>query len=169
MQIIKKGEIVTSGWVHLPDAEPLPAERVDVTVSLPRFVAEQDALQTHPGRVGVRLRPEDDVEPQLPALLELPLLAIEFPRFTDGRGYSLGRLLRERHGYRGELRAVGNVLRDQLFYMHRCGFDAFELQPGKSVTEALEAFAELSVRYQGAVDEPQPLFRRRFERAHDQG
>lgn len=164
MQIIKKGEIVTSSWVHLRDEELLPAERVDVTVSLGRFVAEQDALATHPGRVGVRLRGDDDVEPHLPALLALPLLAIEFPRFTDGRGYTLGRLLRERHGYRGELRAVGNVLRDQLYYMHRCGFDAFELQPGKSVTEALEAFAELSVRYQPAVDEPQPLFRRRAAR-----
>jgi uncharacterized protein (DUF934 family) len=169
MQIIKKGEIVTSSWVHLPDTELLPAERVDVTVSLPRWVAEAATLAAHPGRVGVRLRPEDDVEPHLAALLELPLLAIEFPRFTDGRGYSLGRLLRERHGYRGELRAVGNVLRDQLFYMHRCGFDAFELQPGKSVTEALAAFAELSVRYQAAVDEPRPLFRRRLDGAHDQG
>jgi uncharacterized protein (DUF934 family) len=164
MQIIKKGEIVTSSWVHLGDEELLPAERVDVTVSLRRFVAEQATLATHPGRLGVRLSPADDVDPHLPALLELPLLAIEFPRFTDGRGYSLGRLLRERHGYRGELRAVGNVLRDQLYYMHRCGFDAFELQPGKSVTEALEAFGELSVRYQAAVDEPQPLFRRRAAR-----
>ena len=117
----------------------------------------------------MRLEPEDDVEPHLAVLLPLPLLAIAFPRFTDGRGYSLGRLLRERHGYRGELRAVGNVLRDQLFYMHRCGFDAFELQPGKSVTEALEAFAELSVRYQAAVDEPRPLFRRRFEGAREPG
>lgn len=163
MEIIKKGEIVTSRWVHLQAADPLPAEPVDVTVELSRFVAEHGSLARHPGRVGVRLAPADDVEPHLPALLELPLIAVEFPRFTDGRGYSLGRLLRERHGYRGELRAVGNVLRDQLFYMHRCGFDAFELQPGKSLQEALEAFGELSVRYQAAVDEPQPLFRRRLE------
>ena len=171
MQIIKKGEIVTSSFVHLRDDEPLPEGRADVTVSLRRFLADRDALADHPGRVGVRLHPEDDVEPHLTALLERPLLAVEFPRFTDGRGYSLGRLLRERHGYRGELRATGNVLRDQLFYMHRCGFDAFELQPGKSVAEALEAFAELSVRYQAAVDEPRPLFRRRFEgaRSPEQG
>jgi len=169
MQIIKKGEIVTSGWVHLGDEESLPTERVDVTVTLRRLVAEQPALAAYGGRVGVRLHPDDDVEPHLPALLPLPLVVVEFPRFTDGRGYSLGRLLRERHGYRGELRAVGNVLRDQLYYMHRCGFDAFELQPGKSVAEALEAFAELSVRYQAAVDEPRPLFRRRLDGAHDQG
>jgi uncharacterized protein (DUF934 family) len=165
MEIIKKGEIVASSWVHLRDDELLPAERVDVTVTLRRFASEAPALAAHPGRVGVRLHPEDDPEPHLPALLELPLLAVEFPRFTDGRGYSLGRMLRERHGYRGELRAVGNVLRDQLYYMHRCGFDAFELQPGKSIHEALEAFNELSVRYQGAVDEPRPLFRRRHDGA----
>lgn len=167
MQIIKKGEIVTSSWVHVRDDEPLPDEHADVTVSLARLVSEREPLAARSGRVGVRLHPEDDVDPHLPALLPLPLLAVEFPRFTDGRGYSLGRLLRERHGYRGELRAMGNVLRDQLYFMHRCGFDAFELQPGKSVEDALAAFAELSVRYQAAVDEPQPLFRRRLEHAHE--
>jgi uncharacterized protein (DUF934 family) len=164
MQIIKNGEIVTSRWVHLGDEDALPGGPVDVTVTLVRFGAEREVLRAHPGQVGVRLHPSDDIDTLLPELLALPLLAVEFPRFTDGRGYSLGRLLRDRHGYRGELRAVGNVLRDQLFYMHRCGFDAFELQPGKSIQEALDAFGELSVRYQAAADEPQPLFRRRADR-----
>ncbi len=164
MEIIKKGEIITSSWVHLGDEDALPAAPVDVTVTLARFAREREGLRAYPGRVGVRLHPADDVEAVLPELLALPLLAIEFRRFTDGRGYSLARLLRDRHGYTGELRAVGNVLRDQLFYMHRCGFDAFELQPGKSIQEALGAFEEFSVRYQPAVDEPQPLFRRRAER-----
>ena len=161
MEIIKRGEIVTSTFVHLADEDLLPAERVDVTVTLRRFTSEREPLRVHPGTVGVRLHPSDDLEPLVPALPELSLVAIEFPRFTDGRGYSLARLLRDRHGYRGELRAVGNVLRDQLFYMHRCGFDAFELQPGKSLQEALDAFGELSVRYQAAADDPRPLFRRR--------
>lgn len=165
MQIIKKGEIVTSRWLHLDDDQILPTACVDVTVTLRRFTDEREALLGLAGRVGVRLHPADDVDPLLEDLLARPLLAVEFPRFTDGRGYSLARLLRDRHGYAGELRAVGNVLRDQLFFMHRCGFDAFELQPGKSVEEALEAFDELSVRYQAAVDEPRPLFRRRAERA----
>lgn len=161
MEIIKQGEIVTSTWVHLSDEQPLPSEAADVTVSRARFEAEREALRAYPGRVGLRLAPADELPGLEAELPKLPLVAIEFPRFTDGRGYSLARLLRERMGYRGELRAVGNVLRDQLFYMHRCGFDAFELQAGKSVQEALAAFREFSVRYQAAADDPRPLFRRR--------
>ncbi|MCX4243881.1 DUF934 domain-containing protein [Paraliomyxa miuraensis] len=163
MEIIKRGEIVTSTFVHLGDEDALPADGapMDVTVTLARWQSERQALRAHPGAVGVRLSPDDELEPLLPDLDALALVAVEFPRFTDGRGYSLARLLRERHGYRGELRAVGNVLRDQLFYMHRCGFDAFELQPGKSIHDALSAFEELSVRYQAGADEPHPLFRRR--------
>ena len=161
MEIIRRGEVVTSTWVHLSDEDPLPADEADVTVSLGRWQAERDALTARTGQVGVRLLPADEPTPLLPELATLPLLAIEFPKFTDGRGYSLARLLRERHGYCGELRAVGNVLRDQLLYMHRCGFDAFELQPGKSAADALAAFSELSVRYQAGADEPRPLFRRR--------
>ncbi len=161
MEIIKKGEIITSAWVHLGDEQPLPAETADVTVSLRRFRDERETLDAYPGQVGVRLAPTDELDDVDTDLGALPLVAIEFPKFTDGRGYSLARLLRERLGYRGELRAVGNVLRDQLFYMHRCGFDAFELQPGKSVRDALAAFDEFSVRYQAAADDPRPLFRRR--------
>lgn len=161
MEIIKQGEIVTSAWVHLGDDQPLPSGPADVTVSLRRYLAERDALEASEATVGVRLLPADEIDEQLPVLLSLPLIAIEFPKFTDGRPYSLARLLRDRHGYRGELRAMGNVLRDQLFYMHRCGFDAFELSPGKSVHDALEAFGELTVRYQAAADDPRPLFRRR--------
>ncbi|MEM7155930.1 MAG: DUF934 domain-containing protein [Myxococcota bacterium] len=161
MEIIKRGEIVTSSWQHLTDDQALPEGKVDVTVTLSRFVEQQSALAAYGGRVGVRLRPGDELEPVLSQLQNLPLIAVEFPKFTDGRGYSLARLLRDRHEYRGELRAVGNVLRDQLFYMHRCGFDAFELQEGKSVSDALDAFAEFSVRYQAGADDPRPLFRRR--------
>ncbi len=161
MEIIKKGEIVTSTWIHLDDDQSLPSDASDITVTVQRWQADREALAGHAGRVGVRLSPSDDLAPVLPVLATLPLVAVEFPKFTDGRGYSLARLLRDRHGYAGELRAVGNVLRDQLLYMHRCGFDAFELQAGKSVREALNAFSEFSVHYQAAADDPRPLFRRR--------
>ena len=91
---------------------------------------------------------------------EVTLLAVEFPKFTDGRGYSIARILRDRYGYTGELRAVGDVLHDQLLFMARCGFDAFELKAGKDIDGALAAFDAFSVYYQGAADEPEPLWRR---------
>ncbi len=127
-------------------------------VSLERWRAERDAL---PADVGVVLPNDTAPEAIGPGELDsLRLLAIEFPKYTDGRGYSLARLLRERLGYSGELRAVGNVLHDQLLYMSRCGFDAFQLEAGKDLEGALRAFDALTVRYQPATDEPQPLWRR---------
>ena len=93
---------------------------------------------------GVWLGPDDDVAPLLPWLATLPLIAIRFPVFTDGRGYSLARLLRGRHGYAGELRAVGDVLRDQLYFLQRCGFDSFALRADQPPEEALAAFHDYS-------------------------
>ncbi|MGB5063692.1 MAG: DUF934 domain-containing protein, partial [Candidatus Competibacter sp.] len=81
------------------------------------------------------------------------------PKFSDGRAYSQARLLRERHGYRGEIRAVGDVLRDQLFFMARCGFDAFEPRADRSLEDALAAFGDFSASYQPAADQPLPLYR----------
>jgi uncharacterized protein (DUF934 family) len=92
---------------------------------------------------------------------QLPLIAVYFPKFLDGRGYSTARLLRERYGYRGELRAIGDVGRDQLFYLARVGFDAFLIPEGRDARDALNAFADFPETYQGAVDQPLPLFRRR--------
>jgi uncharacterized protein (DUF934 family) len=159
MRIIRDRRIVEDAWIHLDDEAPAPAG-ADVTVSLPRWQRERDALRAREGRVGVRLRPDEEPSALADDLPDLALVAIEFPKFTDGRGYSKARLLRSRWRFTGELRAVGNVLRDQLYYMHRCGIDAFELQPGKSLEQALGAFDELSVTYQAAADDPRPLFRR---------
>ena len=90
------------------------------------------------------------------------VVAIRFPRFGDGRAYSIARLLRERHGYKGELRAVGEVGRDNLHYMRQCGFDAFELRAGEDPQEALAAFGDFSEAYQSSTAQPLPLFRRRI-------
>jgi uncharacterized protein (DUF934 family) len=113
------------------------------------------------GEPGVLLGTADD-----PAALEgrldrLSVIAIEFPQFTDGRGYTIARLLRERYGYQGELRAVGEVLRDNLFYLSRCGFDSFLLSDQSRLDDALEGLGDFSDGYQASVDRPQPLFRRR--------
>jgi uncharacterized protein (DUF934 family) len=90
------------------------------------------------------------------------VIAVNFPKFTDGRGFSAARLLRERYGYQGELRAIGDVLRDQLQELERCGFDAFLLRADQDVQSALHAFADLSDQYQTSALQPLPLFRRRF-------
>jgi uncharacterized protein (DUF934 family) len=113
------------------------------------------------GESSVLLGPADDLDRIASHLARLSLIAIEFPQFTDGRGYSMARLLRERYGFKGELRAVGEVLRDNLFYLSRCGFDSFVLSDQTRSDEALESLSGFSESYQASVECPQPLFRRR--------
>lgn len=113
------------------------------------------------GESGILLGPSDDVELIAGHLDRLALIAIDFPNFTDGRGYSMARLLRERYGFKGEIRAVGEVLRDNLFYLSRCGFDSFALSDKTNSTQALEALSDFSEGYQASVERRQPLFRRR--------
>lgn len=112
-------------------------------------------------RWGVWLAGGDDPAELENDLGRLELIAVRFDSFTDGRGYSTARLLRERYGWRGELRAIGDVQRDQIYYLFRCGFDAFDLRDGEDVDSALAAFNDFSEAYQAAVDRPSPLFRRR--------
>jgi uncharacterized protein (DUF934 family) len=113
-------------------------------------------------RAAVRLEPADDPAELAADLDRLQLVAINFPKFADGRGYSSAVLLRTRHGYRGELRAVGDVGRDQLFYLKRCGFDSFALAAHRDPHAALASLGDFGTRYQGSVDDPLPLFRRRI-------
>lgn len=157
MQIIKDRQIVEDSWQILPaDAQIPPNGDLFVGLSLWN---DPSANHNRDGKLNLVLRPGDDLA-TIKNLARASIVAIEFPKFTDGRGYSMARLLRERYGYKGELRAVGNVLRDQLLYMQRCGFTSFALQPGKDIQGALAAFEELPVRYQADADLPQPLFRR---------
>ena len=160
MQIIKGVAIVEDAFVHVANDAEIPAHG-DVIVSLARFAQERDALRARDGKVGVRLASSEEAHLVVPYLADVALIAIEFPTFKDGRGYTTARLLRDRHGYKGEIRAVGDVLRDQLRAMRRCGFDAYELKAGKDIQGALQAFGEFSESYQGAADDPRPLFQRR--------
>lgn len=109
----------------------------------------------------LRLEPTDDPAAFADRLGAVVRVEVVFPRFGDGRGFSIARLLRERHGYKGELRAVGHVVRDHLYYLESCGFDAFELKDGEDPHEALSGFADFSEAYQASVTRPLPLFRRR--------
>ena len=157
-KIIRNREIVDDDWVHVADDAELPATRTIVTLA--RYAKGPDELLRQVPQLGVRVG-SDKLPADIPEITRLALIAIEFPRFTDGRGYSIARQLRDRYQFRGELRAVGWVLRDQLFYMSRCGFTAFEVQPGKPLESALQAFQEFSVKYQAAADEKRPIYRRR--------
>lgn len=150
MQIIRKRSIVDDGWVHLADGDVVPADG-DVLVSLDRWHAERENLLGRSGRLGVVLPNTIDPRELADDLPHLAVVAVHFPIYRDGRGFSIGRLLRERLRYKGEIRAVGNVLRDQLLFMERCGFDAYELQDGKNLENALEGFEDFSVTYQDAI------------------
>ena len=112
----------------------------------------------------VVLEPIDDPARLAGSLAGIGVIAVNFPKFGDGRGFSIARLLRERYGYRGELRAVGEVGRDHLYFMAQCGFDAFELRAGENAEEVLAAFRDFSEGYQATAAQPQPLFRRRVAR-----
>ena len=168
MSIIRDRAIVEDDWVRLDDAAPLPASG-KVIVSWSRWQADKPALKAR-GNVGVALAPASDVTGLRDDLPALALVAVPFGfiqpkpeggRTFDGRGYSQARTLRERFGFKGEIRATGDVFRDAMFYMQRCGVNAFELKPGADLQDALKAFGDFSLGYQGAADDPTPIFRRR--------
>ena len=108
----------------------------------------------------VILEPGETLAPLFEHIDEIPLAMVNFPTFMDGRGFSYGRELRER-GYQGELRAVGHFMRDQLTYLSRCGFDAFQMEDESELEDALDSLRDFSEHYQASIDQPQPLFRRR--------
>ena len=140
----------------LPEATP-------VIVPLALWRAARAALVAR-GDAGVWLAPADDPAAVAPDVRRLPVIAVEFPACTDGRGYSTARLLRERYGYAGELRAVGDVGRDQLYALRQAGFDAFAVGDGKDAAAALAGLADFSDGYQATALRT-PWFRRRAEAA----
>ena len=167
--IIKNRAIVNDDWTvvraaedgTLPAVAALPAGKVLVPLAL--WQAERTALiaSRSTAELGVWLAPDSEPADVAGDFNKLTLIGVDFPVFRDGRGYSIGHLLRERYGYKGELRAIGDVLRDQVRLMYRCGFDAYAVREDKDIHDALKAFDDFTVQYQGAVDDPTPLFRRR--------
>ncbi|TFH88449.1 DUF934 domain-containing protein [Billgrantia azerbaijanica] len=148
--------LVRDAHAPRPDG-PLILPLADWESRQPRAVLDGEAVSQH----GVWLAPDDEPECLSPWLAILPLIALDFPDFRDGRAYSQAYLLRSRLGWTGELRALGDVLRDQLSHMRQCGFDAFAVREDKSVDDALKDLAGISVLYGRSVLEPRPLFRRR--------
>lgn len=162
--IIIHRQIAADNWLLLEssaDGGVAIPETGDIIVPMAVWRAQRAALATRTGRLGVWLDSHEDPALLAGDLRHFKLIAVNFPQFTDGRGYSIARLLRERYGWQGELRAIGDVLRDQLLYLSRCGFDAFVLREGQDAQAALRAFDDFSEAYQASVEHPHPLFRRR--------
>ena len=164
--LIRERRIVADSWRllergakgELPEA---PAQG-DVIVPLGLWLARREGFLAYPGRLGVWLDANEDPEAIAADLHRFVLVAVNFPKFADGRAYSIARLLRERHGYKGELRAIGDVLHDHLHFMKQCGFDAFLLREDQDAREALSALDTFSDGYQTSALRPAPLFRRRL-------
>lgn len=160
MQIIKDRKIVDDRWTHVADDAPLNGAHA--TVSAARWRAERDSLAER-GDIGLRLGGADEVADFAEDLARIPLIVLEFAQMADGRLFSSARLLRERYGYAGELRARGDFIRDQMFFLSRVGVNAFEFSHSSQAEAALASLGDFTVRYQAATDERTPLYRRRMQ------
>jgi uncharacterized protein (DUF934 family) len=165
MALIKDRKLAADNWLLLEQTADggLPAvpSGGDVIVPLALWQSQRQALASREGGLGVSLAGGENPGTIAGDFEHFDLVAVRFTSFTDGRGYSIARLLRERYGWRGELRAIGDIQRDQIFYLTRCGFDSLALREGEDVGAALSALGDFSEAYQTAVDRPLPLFRRR--------
>ncbi len=164
MPLLRDGALVDDGWVTVDDGTALPMDGPAI-VSLERWQAHRDALLGRNAPLGIRLKSD-----QSPALIaddlgRFAVVALEFPVFKDGRAYSYARLLRERYGYKGEVRAVGEVLRDQFLFMVRCGFDAIEVKDENTAGQWRQAVSEISVVYQPAADNQTPVWALRHRKS----
>ncbi|MFC5550608.1 DUF934 domain-containing protein [Massilia aerilata] len=167
-QIIKGRAVVADDWrvLRLLDAETPESVEVPtgkVIVPLTVWRAQRESLLGRAGangEIGVWFASDELATSAKDDLDRFALIAIDFPKFSDGRGYSIAFNLRKRLGYTGELRAIGDVLRDQLFQMQRCGFDAYATRQDRNIHDALKGLTVFSETYQGSVDQALPLFRR---------
>ncbi len=151
MPLIKNGTIAYDPWQFPAEDGPLQKTGA-VAVSLARWQREKAALLARGTPLGLLLTGGDSVDDVVPDITAYDLIAFVFPTFLDGRPYSMARLVRERYGYTGELRATGDVSRDQFLFMYRCGFDAFEVPAGGVVEDWLRAVSEVSIWYQPTND-----------------
>ncbi|SFR46036.1 Uncharacterized conserved protein, DUF934 family [Marinobacter daqiaonensis] len=159
------GTITSDDWTVVPqpaEGESLELPKGPALIPAELWLAGREHFEGNP-EIGVWLDSHEEPEILKDHLDKLPIIAINFPKFADGRGYSSARLLRERFGYRGELRAIGDVLLDQLQFMKRCGFDSYALRPDKDINKAPRCLQFFTNAYQAATDNDEPLFRRRGE------
>jgi len=164
-KLIKDGAIVDNTWALLAkpegDAADVRVPDGQVIVPLSVWLTQKEQLQSRKD-IGVWLDSDDVAETIGEEANHFPVIGVNFPGFMDGRSFSTARLLRERYGFKGELRAVGNFIRDQLCYLRRCGVNAFAFtNPDANLDIALKSLDDFKEYYQASVDQPLPLFRRR--------
>ena len=159
-QILKNNQVIDDNWIMVDDSsDSLP--QGNILLSYEQWQTFADQLNDHKGKLGVWLDGHAEIEQLVEPLLELPLIAINFPKFADGRGFSSARLIKERYNYQGELRAIGGCIRDQLYLLKRCGFNAFQFLNETELADAAESLKDFSENYQVSADQESPLFRRR--------
>jgi uncharacterized protein (DUF934 family) len=155
------GTLASDDWTYFTgyeEAGSLPGG--DIVIAAEQWAEARERLAGHNGRIGILLKNTEDPRSIGGDAARFSLIVLEFPGMNDGRAFSQARILREQMGFDGEIRATGDVLRDQLYYMKRCGFDSFELRADQDIDGAIAALSEITVTYQAAADEPKPLFRR---------
>ena len=167
MPLVKNARITTDPFVHVADGAELPVDG-DILISAQRFLADPDTLLRRPGKTGVIWPNNRSVDDLVPHLCRLAAVALVFPIFRDGRAYSQARLLRERHGYDGELRATGQVLRDQFVFMLRAGFDAFDVKKQADAEAFAQTVQRYSVFYQPTGDGRLTALHRRMQLRHSE-
>jgi uncharacterized protein (DUF934 family) len=166
MVLIRNGRPSEDDLRQLGDDEEMPSN-APVMVSLARWQQDRDDLRQRGAPLGLRLGKGESPALVAEDLERFDVIALEFPKFTDGRAYSYARLLRQRYGFKGEIRAVGKVLRDQFLFMQRCGFDAFEVADEKAAAAWQDALAEIGVYYQSAADDRVPAMQLRHRQDDD--
>jgi uncharacterized protein (DUF934 family) len=167
MPLVKGGRIATDSFVHLADDAELPADGA-VLISAARFLENPEAISRRLGKTGVIWLNNRDLDDLVPYLDKLAVVALVFPSFRDGRAYSQARLLRERHGFKGELRATGQVLRDQFLFMLRAGFDAFEVKKDADAEAFTNTAKRYSVFYQPTGDGRLTALHQRMQLRHSE-
>ncbi|HCN88232.1 MAG TPA: oxidoreductase [Oxalobacteraceae bacterium] len=171
-EIIKDKAVVSDDWTVLPlieggapEAAAVPAGKTIVPLAV--WLAQRAALQQR-ADIGVWIASHERPEVLKDDVAKLPVIAVDFPKFSDGRGYSIAYNLRARLGYAGELRAIGDVLRDQMFYMQRVGFNAFATREDRNIHDALKSLFDFSDAYQASLDQKMPLFKRQVRGVQSQ-
>lgn len=162
-KLTKTGAVESADWNITAKDEELNLDALasgNGLIHIDQFIANADTLVGH-DNIGVWLDSSDDVQALAPYVKELGAIAIHFPTFTDGRGFSLARVITGHLGFKGELLATGAFMQDQLFYLKRCGFDAFLVDDDANIDSMRQSLGDFENTYQAAADEPRPIYLRR--------